>query len=253
VRNCLLVRAHQNHLRNYAQELEREVGTRTAELEASRRNVILCLARAAEFRDDETGRHVVRVGRYAGIIARQLGWNETRVDLLEQAAQLHDVGKLGIPDAILRKPGKLTPDEYDLVQKHSGFGKRIFEPMTSDHAQTWRGHTELGRKILEQPNSPVLEMAAKIALTHHERWDGSGYPLSLAGEDIPIEGRITAVADVFDALSTKRPYKPAFPIDRCFEMLQEGRGTQFDPAVLDATLAARAEILAVQVRFADVE
>ena len=253
VRNCLLVKAHQDHLRGHAEQLERQVQERTAELEASRRNVIYCLARAAEFRDDETGRHVVRVGCYAGVIARQLGWTESQAALLEQAAQLHDVGKIGIPDDVLLKPGKLTPDEFEMVQKHCGFGKRIFEPMTNDQWCRWQDHTEVGRRIIGDTKSPILEMASRIALTHHERWDGSGYPLGLVGEDIPREGRITAVADVFDALSTKRAYKPAFAIDRCFTILEEGRGTHFDPEVLDAFLSARNEILKVQLRYAEVD
>jgi putative two-component system response regulator len=253
VRNCLLAKAHHDHLCGYAQELERQVQLRTVELEASKRNAIYCLARAAEYRDDETGRHVVRVGCYAGVIARQLGWSDSQAAVLEQAAQLHDVGKIGIPDSVLLKPGKLTPDEFEIVQKHCGFGKRIFEPMTSEQWCQWQDHTQLGRKIIGEANSPVLEMAARIALTHHERWDGSGYPLGLMGEDIPVEGRMTAVADVFDALSTKRSYKPAFAIDRCFSILEEGRASQFDPQVLDAFLRARDQILQVQIRFAEVD
>jgi putative two-component system response regulator len=253
VRNCLVVKAHQDHLRHYAQELEREVSKRTAQLEASTNYVIYCLARAAEFRDDETGRHVLRVGRYAGIIARQLGWSESQAVVLEQAAQLHDVGKIGIPDAVLLKPGKLTPEEFEIVRKHCGFGKKIFEPMTADEWHQWQYHAELGRRIIGDTTAPVLQMAARIALTHHERWDGSGYPLGLASLDIPIEGRITAVADVFDALSTSRSYKPAFPLDRCFSILEDGRGSHFDPEVLDAFFAARGEVLQAQILFAEVD
>lgn len=253
VRNCLLIKAHQDHLRNYAEDLEQQVRQRTVELEASKQNVVFCLARAAEYRDDETGRHVVRVGRYAAIVARQLGWSESETAVLQQAAQLHDVGKLGIPDSVLLKPGKLTPEEFEIIQKHCGLGQRIFEPMIGEDWQEWRRHPEVGQKILADTNSPVLEMAARVALTHHERWDGTGYPLGLSGEDIPIEGRITAVADVFDALSTKRAYKPAFPLDCCFTILEEGRGSHFDPTVLDAFLSARSQVLQVQIRFADAD
>jgi putative two-component system response regulator len=252
VRNVLLVKSHHDQLRNYAAELERRVKERTAQLEASHQNVIHCLARAAEFRDDETGRHVVRVGCYAAIIAHQLGWEPDAVQMIRQAAQLHDVGKIGIPDAILTKPDKLSPQEFEVMRKHCGFGKQIFESLTDSEWSVFRRHAELGQRILGDCASPVLEMAAQIALTHHERWDGSGYPIGLAGNDIPLVGRITAVADVFDALSTKRPYKPAFPIDRCFAILEEGRGTHFDPQVLDAFLAAREEILLVQISHADV-
>jgi putative two-component system response regulator len=252
VRNVLLVKAHHDHLRNYAADLERRVKERTAQLEASNQNVIHCLARAAEFRDDETGRHVLRVGCYAAIIAHQLGWDPDAVQMIRQAAQLHDVGKIGIPDAILTKPDKLSPQEMEVMRKHCGFGKQIFESLTESEWSVFRRHAELGERILGDCTSPVLEMAAKIALTHHERWDGCGYPIGLAGDDIPLVGRITAVADVFDALSTKRPYKPAFPIDKCFAILEEGRGTHFDPRVLDAFMAAREEILLVQISHADV-
>jgi putative two-component system response regulator len=196
---------------------------------------------------------VVRVGRYAELIARQLGWSQTASESLALAAQLHDVGKIGIPDAILLKPGKLTPEEYELIQRHCGFGKRVFQSLTEAESSLWRKHAEMGGEILSVCGSSVLNLAADIALTHHEWWDGSGYPLGLAGEDIPLAGRITAVADVFDALRTKRSYKPVFPLERCFAILEEGRGTHFDPNVLSAFLAARDEIVKMQLDFADTE
>jgi putative two-component system response regulator len=253
IANVLAVKAHHDHLRNHAAELERVVQERTAQLEASHRNVIHCLARAAEIRDDDTGQHVLRVGRYAGIIARQLGWDDASAEMLEQAAQLHDVGKLGVPDAVLLKPGKLTPLEYELMQKHCSLGMWVFESLTDAEWTTFRRHAELGERILAGRGSEVLDMAAQIALTHHERWDGSGYPIGLAGEDIPLVGRITAVADVFDALSTSRPYKPAIPVDKCFAILEEGRSTQFDPIVLSAFFGARKEIVRVQIQCAGAE
>lgn len=252
VRNVLLVKAHQDGLRERADDLERMVRERTAQLEASHQNIIHCLARAAEFRDDDTGRHVLRVGCYAGIIARELGWDEAAAESLAQAAQLHDVGKIGIPDSILRKPGKLSPEEFELIQKHTGFGKRVFESLTDTEQSAWRKHAELGQAILGGCATLVLETAAQIALTHHERWDGTGYPIGLAGENIPIAGRITAVADVFDALSTKRSYKPAFPLEKCFAILEEGRGTHFDSRVLDAFFAAKEQIVKIQIRYAEV-
>jgi putative two-component system response regulator len=137
------------------------------------------------------------------------------------------------------------------MQKHCSFGKQIFESMSYDEWRIYRAHPKAGCDLMNVADAPVLEMAASIALTHHERWDGGGYPLGLAGEDIPIEGRITAVADVFDALSSKRPYKPAFSIDRCFEIMAEGRGTQFDPKVLDAFFARREEVLRIQLAYVD--
>jgi putative two-component system response regulator len=252
VRNALLIKAHHDHLLNYAANLERLVKKRTAQLQASHQNIIHCLARAAEFRDDDTGRHVLRVGRYAGVIARRLGWDASAVETIEQAAQLHDVGKIGIPDAILGKPGKLTPQEFEQIQKHCSYGKRVFESLTEPELSTYRRHTELGDRILAGCDSSVLDMAARVALTHHERWDGAGYPIGLKGEDIPIEGRITAVADVFDALSTRRVYKPAFPLEKCFAILEEGRGSQFDPQVLDAFFGAREQIVTIQIRYAEV-
>ncbi|MDZ4821271.1 MAG: response regulator [Planctomycetota bacterium] len=253
VRNLLGVKSHFDHMHHYAVELERKVNERTAQLEASHQDVIHCLARAGEFRDDDTGRHVLRVGRYAGVIARQLGWDEDSARRIEQAAQLHDIGKLGIPDAILSKPGKLTAEEFEMMQKHCGFGKSVFETISQREAMKLREHTDLGNHILGACGSPVLDLAAEIALTHHERWDGSGYPIGLAGKDIPISGRITAVADVFDALSTKRCYKPSFPLEKCLTILEEGRGKHFDPEVLDAFFAAREQILKVQILLAEVD
>jgi putative two-component system response regulator len=253
VRNALIVKVHQDHLKNYATELARQVQQRTSELAASRLELIHCLARTAEFRDNETGRHVARVGRYAEIVARKMGLDDHTVELIAHAAPLHDMGKIGIPDNILLKPGKLTPEEFEIMQKHSSYGKHTFEPMPENDWQAFKSHTFLGEMIMDTESSPLITMASKIALTHHEKWDGSGYPVGLAGEDIPLAARITAVADVFDALSNRRPYKPAFPLNRCFEIMEEGRGTHFDPKVLDAFLSSRDEIIAVRMELADVD
>lgn len=251
VRNALLLKVQHDRLKNHALELENQVRRRTAELAASRLELIHCLARAAEFRDNETGHHVVRVGRYAEIIARQLGLNEEFVELIGHAAPLHDMGKVGIPDSVLLKPGKLLPEEVEIMRKHSLFGKRTFEPMTEDEYQTFKEHTFMGEKIMDVQTSPIITVAAAIALTHHEKWDGTGYPNGLKGEEIPLVGRITAVADVFDALSSKRPYKPAFELERCFKIMNEGRGTHFDPNVLDAFLASREAVAQVYLELAD--
>jgi putative two-component system response regulator len=253
IRNVLLVKQHYDHLQKYSEQLEAEVLRRTAELARSRQEVIHCLARAAEFRDDDTGRHVCRVGRYARLIGEELGWKGEQLEMLEQAAQLHDIGKIGIPDSILLKPGKLDPEEFEIMQKHSAFGKKITQSLPNNEMNVLRGHAELGSKLLQSTESPILALAATIAISHHEKWDGSGYPLGLAGEDIPVAGRITAVADVFDALSSKRPYKAPFPLEKCFEVLQEGRGSHFDPTVLDAFFARRKDIVETQIRFADVD
>lgn len=251
IRNVLTVKQHYDSLRNYSQALEAAVLKRTAELARSRQEVIHCLARAAEFRDDNTGRHVWRVGRYARLIAAELGWEGERLEMLEQAAQLHDIGKIGIPDAILMKPGKLTAEEFETMKRHSVYGKKITVTLPEHEQNTLNKHTELGSRLLETSESPILTLAGIVAISHHERWDGTGYPLGLAGEAIPIEGRITAVADVFDALSSKRPYKPAFELPHCFELLEQGRGTQFDPRILDAFFRASDDILRTQMQYGD--
>ena len=251
LRNVLTVKAHQDQLSRHATELEAAVNKRTHQLLTARKNVVQCLARAAEYRDDDTGRHILRVGRYARLIAEELGWSGYQLDALEQAAQLYDIGKIGIGDAILRKPGKLTHDEFKMIQRHTGFGKNIIEPLSQQETLDVHQHAAIGSKIMKCDGDDFMSLAGRIALTHHEWFDGTGYPLGLAGEDIPIEGRITAVADVFDALSSSRPYKDAFPIDRCFAILQEERGTHFDPHCVDAFLTRRDEVLKTQLEYAD--
>jgi putative two-component system response regulator len=251
VRNVLLNKHYRDQLAQHAIQLEEQVRQRTAELAASREEVVHCLARAAEYRDDDTGHHVVRVGKYVGVIARELGFPESRVEVIELAAQLHDIGKIGIPDAILHKPGKLDPDQIDVIRRHCAMGKDIISPLSTNDWAQLKNHARLGANLLNVSSSPLLLLAARIAQTHHERWDGTGYPIGLKGEDIPIEGRMTAVADVFDALSTKRPYKPAFPREKCFQILQEGRGTHFDPQVIDAFFARSSEIVQIQIDYMD--
>jgi len=252
VRNTLITRSFQNQMTRYAQQLERRVKERTRELELSRREVVECLARAAEYRDTETGNHVVRVGRFAGIIARRLNFSEEEVSNLELAAQLHDVGKIAIPDAILHKPGRLDPDEFDYIKRHAAIGHSIIRAHSPQEAQVLRRHVMAGGQLLAAQASPLLQLASTIALSHHERYDGKGYPLGIKGEDIPLEARVTSVADVYDALSSARPYKDPMPREKCFEILEEGRGTQFDPRVLDAFFASSEEILAVQLELVDI-
>ena len=253
VRNAFHIRKLTERIDSETDRFEQVVTRRTAELEHSRQQMILSLARAAEHRDNETGNHVLRVGQYAGIIARQLNWTDSRIEMLEQAAQLHDVGKIGVPDNILFKPGKLDPEEFAVIEKHCSWGKSIIEPFSSREFQVLKTHARLGESILHIRSSPMLMMASRIAQTHHENWDGSGYPLGLAGEDIPIEGRITAVADVFDALSSKRPYKDAFPREKSFAILEEQRGVKFDPEVLNAFFECAEEITEVQIQLMDEE
>jgi len=250
VRNSLQAKSFRDRLQNHAAELELKVEQRTRELEASRREVVYCLARAAELRDNDTGNHVIRVGHFAGIIAKAMGLPDWFVRDLEMAAQLHDVGKIAIPDAILLKPGKLEPEEFEIIQNHVKFGHQIIQPHAGSDARLMRRHVEFGSDMLRN-GSALMRLAASIAQTHHERFDGTGYPLGLAADDIPIEGRITAVADVFDALSAERPYKKAMPREKCFTILEEGRGSHFDPDVLDAFFQSKKEIVRVQLDFMD--
>jgi putative nucleotidyltransferase with HDIG domain len=177
--------------------------------------VVQRLALAAEYRDDDTGQHTSRVGELSVRIGAALGMTDSDLTLLRQAAPLHDVGKIAIPDRILLKPGRLTPDEFEQM----------------------RTHTTVGAEMLERPGFPLLEMAARVARTHHERWDGTGYPARLPGPDIPLVGRIVAVADVFDALTHARPYKAAWPVADAVAEIRAQRGRQFDPTVVDAFLA----------------
>jgi putative two-component system response regulator len=251
VGNNLIVKAYQKQLKDLSRTFEAAVCARTGELEASRRDVIRCVARAVEYRDNDTGHHVVHVGKYARIMGAELGFEEADLDVLEQAAQLHDVGKIGVPDEILLKADRLTPAEFEKMKEHCVYGNRIL-----DGTGPWAEEQEpvaVGADHVDSGNSPSLKLAASIALTHHERWDGTGYPWRLAGEDIPIEGRIVAIADVFDAVSSKRPYKPALPREECFKIMEQGRSSHFDPRVLDAFLKHRDKVVQVQISYPDLD
>lgn len=201
------------------QELERS----QEELRLSREETVLRLAVAAEFRDDETIHHVHRMSRYCELLADKVGEEEERTSI-RLASAMHDVGKLGIPDAILTKRGTFTPEERTAMQKHA----------------------EIGYRILEGSNSSLLQLAATIALTHHERFDGSGYPRGLVAQDIPLSGRIAAIADVFDALTTNRSYRRRFPLAEALQMMKSGRGSLFDPDLLDAFFDSIPEVLRIQ-------
>jgi putative two-component system response regulator len=253
VGNALVAKAHYDYLANYSVQLERQVRARTAELRASRRSLVQTLARAAEYRDNETGHHVSRVGRYVGIIARELGMSEEITELLEEAALLHDVGKIGIPDAILLKSGSLTEEQREAMKQHCSYGRRIIF-QSADNLWERRG-VRSPLELIEPGNATawLIPVAATIAQTHHEYWDGSGYPMGLRGEQIPLEGRITAVADVFDALNSQRPYKEAFPFEQCAELMRRERGTHFDPDVLDAFFRRKNDVLQVGIDLADVD
>lgn len=250
--NVLAAKSLRDHLTDYSKRLAQQVEIRTAELVRSRQEAISCLARAAEYRDDVTGQHVLRVGRYSAIVAKQLGFPEPAVQLIEQAAQLHDIGKIGIPDSILHKPGKLEIAEFQTMQEHCVIGRSIIAPLSTQEQQAVGHHASVRDQTIEGgASSPILKLAAVIAQTHHEKWDGSGYPNGIAGNSIPIEGRIVAVTDVFDAVSSARPYKKAFPLDRCFSILEEGRDKHFDPRVLDAFFARKDDVIAVYLQHSD--
>ena len=251
VQNALIVKRHHDHLSNHAMELEKQVRERTQQLEQSREQVIHCLARAAEYRDNETGEHIIRVGKYCRVIAAELGYPEAYCREIELAAQLHDVGKIGIPDSVLLNPGRLTSEEFEIMKTHCGVGLEIMEPLSEGDKDRVRRHASSGGFIMAGVDSPMLELAASIARSHHEKWDGTGYPSKRAGESIPIEGRICCVADVYDALCSERPYKPKFPLKRCLEIMLSERGTRFDPHVLDAFFARFEQIEEIRQRYDD--
>ena len=234
IKNALLLKKHYDDLASHAFNLEQEVVERTRQLERSREQILQCLARAAEYRDNETGRHVVRVGKYARVIAERLGLPKDFCTQLELAAQLHDLGKIGIPDSILLSPGKLSSEEFDVMKRHCEIGREILDPFAADEIESLRQNKSDPKRLPSNMRSPLLVLAAKIAQTHHEKWDGSGYPLGLKAEQIPIEGRITAVCDVYDALCSARPYKAGFAVEKALAMILAERGTRFDPRVLDA-------------------
>jgi putative two-component system response regulator len=219
-RDVTVLHEAEDQLANSAKSLEQLVAERTRELDDARTDTLRQLAIAAEYRDDETYQHTERVGHLAARLALRLGLPGGQVTLLRHAAPLHDVGKLAIPDRILLKPGRLTPEEFEVMKTHA----------------------ELGARLLSSGSSRVLQTAAVIAATHHERWDGAGYPKGLSGETIPLVGRIVAVADVFDALTHDRPYKSAWSVQDACEEIENSAGSQFDPRVLGAFMELRAEL-----------
>ncbi|GAB6043862.1 HD domain-containing phosphohydrolase [Endothiovibrio diazotrophicus] len=229
VRNLLEVRNSIKVLRDEKRVLESMVVERTREIHDTRLQVVRRLGLAAEYRDNETGMHIVRMSKISELLGRALGMQEEALDLLLNASPMHDIGKIGIPDHVLLKPGKLDEHEFELVKTHA----------------------IIGADILSGDDSELMTMAREIALTHHERWDGTGYPHGLQGEEIPLVGRICAVADVFDALTSTRPYKQGWLREDAVEYLRSGAGSQFDPTVVDAFMGRLDEVYAICDEYQD--
>lgn len=216
-------------LRSIQKNLNQKVREAVNIIELQEISMITTVAQAAEYRDPETGAHTQRVGYYAQCLSRHLGLSEEYCHKILYAAPLHDLGKIGIPDAILLKPGKYTPEEFEVMKSHA----------------------LIGYKIAARSEMESMKLAASIALTHHEKWDGSGYPNGLAGDAIPMEGLIVAVADVFDALTSSRPYKKAWPVEVARDWMVRQKGLHFSPLVIDTFVAYFSEILAIKQTFPD--
>jgi response regulator RpfG family c-di-GMP phosphodiesterase len=227
LRNMLALRRSQKALADRASWLAEKVAEATSEILDREQEMITRLSRAAEFRDADTGTHLLRMSHYSRLIAEQIGLPHDQLELILRASPMHDVGKIAIPDKILLKPGKL--DEAELV--------------------VMKTHSEKGYEILRGSKSRLLDIAAVIAWTHHEKFDGTGYPRGIGGEAIPLLGRIVAVADVFDALTSARPYKPAWQVDDAMRWIGESAGSHFDPVCAAAFLARRDDVLAIRERF----
>ncbi|MBP1710878.1 MAG: response regulator [Deltaproteobacteria bacterium] len=236
VRSLLKVKAYNDLLSNYQKELEAEVDKRTEELKhalekikAASLDTIYRLSMAAEFRDEDTGAHIKRVSLCCAVIARRIGLPESDIENILYAAPMHDLGKIGIPDLILLKPAKLNPQEWEIMKQH----------------------TVIGARILNGSDAEFIRLGETIALSHHEKWDGSGYPGGLKGKQIPITGRITAIVDVFDALTSKRPYKEAFSVEKSLNLIREGKGSHFDPDIVDAFFALQDDIQMIMKQYDD--
>jgi len=229
IRNMLEVRIMAKAMKNQNKILDGMVKVRTQELNDTRLEVIRRLGRAAEYRDDMTGFHIIRMSRYSQMLAIAAGMDEKKSEILLNASPMHDIGKIGIPDRVLLKPGKLDAEEWTIMKTH----------------------VEIGVEILSGSDSALMNMASEVAQNHHEKWDGTGYPCGLAGEDIPFTGRVVAVADVFDALTTERPYKKAWPVDDAVEFLKEQSGKHFEPKLVELFLEILPEILLIRDQYSD--
>ena len=226
-RNMLSLNQARKHMADHASWLAGEVRKATQEIVQRERETVFRLAKAAEYRDPETGAHILRMANYSMLIAREMGLSEEDQHLILEAAPMHDIGKVGIPDNILLKPGRLTPEEFEVMKQHAVFGY----------------------ELLKGSSSQLLQAAAEIARGHHEKFDGSGYPQGIRGEAIPIFSRIVAVADVFDALTSERPYKKAWEVEAAVDFLNAGAGSHFDPACVKAFLNAWEDVEVVRNKY----
>ncbi|HKK91278.1 MAG TPA: HD domain-containing phosphohydrolase [Desulfobacteraceae bacterium] len=236
VASMLRQKAQQDEIKAFQMDLHHMVEQKTSqlqhalkELDKAHLEAILHLSAAAEYKDDDTASHILRMSGFAALIARHMGLKESLVECIRISSPMHDVGKIGIPDDILLKPGKLTSEEWEIMKTHA----------------------RIGGQILRAGDSDYMVMGTTIAMTHHEKWNGSGYPNHLSGEDIPLVGRICAVADVFDALTSERPYKEAFSVEKSIDIMNQGRGSHFDPAVLDIFLKNLDEVIRIKDRHQD--
>ena len=252
LRSVLRTKQLSDEIKQQNELLEQRVQERTAELDASRLDILWKLGKAAEYRDEETGNHVVRVGNFSRVVARALGLHDDFCNTLFLAAPLHDVGKIGVSDSILLKPGQLSDQEWEAMRSHCEMGYSILtDPCKFTQAAGMITESIFSIPVNQPIANPIIEMAASIAINHHEKWDGSGYPRGLSKESIPIEGRIVAIADVYDALRSRRPYKKPLTVPRSLEIIRDGTGNHFDPEVVEAFLDSFSDIEAIELQFAD--
>lgn len=244
--------------RQYRENLEEMVRVRTAQLEEANRElsqtrlqIIHRLGKAAEFKDNETGRHVIRVSLYAATIAEAMELDPKMVYLIRVCTPMHDIGKIGIPDNILLKAGPLDTGEWDVMRNHTLIGEEMLKPMEQDELEIFHSHTRIGKDLLTGMDSNLLETAARIAAYHHEKWDGTGYPYGIPGQAIPIEARIVALADIYDALSSRRPYKESFTEEKCQQIIRDLSGSHLDPKVVDAFFRAIDKILEIKNAYSE--
>ncbi len=253
LRNVLQLKEYEDDMRARNALLTEKIRRQNIDLAQSRMSVVCRLGMAAEFRDEDTGNHVIRVGCFSRAVAAAMGMPRSFLEMLLLAAPLHDIGKIGIPDSVLLKPGPLSDDEWTIMEQHCEIGDRILREQSKAVIPLfdWYAVEPHSMKEATENRDPVLDMAASVALTHHEKWDGSGYPQGLAGEAIPLESRIVAIADVFDALTSNRPYRLARPEEEAMTIIETTVGSHFDPRVYAAFLRSLPEIRAVRTRFND--